>query len=190
GQGEGAIWARGVLADNGLADVTGGKLELLAQPRQFGHVFNPVSFWLCHDKSGDLRAVIAEVTNTYGDRHSYLCARDDHGRITAKDHIEAAKLMHVSPFQPVAGRYQFRFDLSAKAINIRIAYTPEAGHSMLATLTGKREPLTNRAILWSCLRRPFGARRALALIHWQALKLWKKGAPFRRRPTYDGKGLS
>ncbi|HMS96062.1 MAG TPA: DUF1365 family protein, partial [Tabrizicola sp.] len=72
GQGTGAEWAREVLAQHGLAH---DRLLLLAQPRLLGHVFNPVSFWLSYDPLGHLRAVIAEVTNTYGDRHSYLCHR-------------------------------------------------------------------------------------------------------------------
>ena len=190
GHGDGVTWVRRTLAERGLDDITKGRVELLAQPRQFAHVFNPVSFWLCHDAAGALRVVIAEVTNTYGDRHSYLCVKADGSPIDAADELQADKLMHVSPFQPVAGHYRFRFDITATAVNIRIAYTPETGHSMLATLTGKRQPLTNRAMLWSLIRRPFGARRVLALIHWQALKLWKKGAPFRHHPKYHGGGSS
>ena len=190
GQGEGAAWVRRILAERGLDGITTGRIELLAQPRQFWHVFNPVSFWLCHDHVDDLRVVIAEVTNTYGDRHSYICIRPDHARITAKDELHADKLMHVSPFQPVAGHYRFRFDMTTKTVNIRILYETAPGQGLIATLTGTRQPLTNTAILSSALRRPFGARRVLALIHWQALKLWKKGALFRPRPKYDGKGVS
>ena len=75
GQGTGAIWVRDVLRQHQIRDVA--RIELLAQPRVLGHVFNPVSFWLCRRKDDALIAVIAEVTNTYGDRHSYLCAHPD-----------------------------------------------------------------------------------------------------------------
>ena len=173
-------WVRGVLAQHGLPGAD--RIDLLAQPRVLGHVFNPVSFWLCHDASGDLRVVIAEVTNTFHHRHSYLCHRDDHGPITREDRLTATKILYVSPFQPVEGGYEFRFDISADKIGIWIDYSAGKG-GLIATLTGRRAPLTNRAILWACLRRPFGSRRVLALIHWQgALKLWWKGVGYASPP--------
>lgn len=178
--GRGAAWVREVLATHGLP--LAARIELLAQPRVLGHVFNPVSFWLCHDAGGALRVVIAEVSNTFGDRHSYLCHRDDHTAITAEDHISARKILHVSPFQPVEGGYVFRFDIRSDRIGIWIDYTAGTG-GLIATLTGPRLALTNRGILWACLRRPFGSRRVLALIHWQALKLMLKGARYRARPA-------
>ena len=128
-----------------------------------------------------LRAVIAEVTNTYGDRHSYLCANDGFRAITPRDTISSTKIFHVSPFQPVAGDYTFRFDINDERLGIWIDFKVGNG-GLLATLTGPRQTLTNRAILGCLLRRPFGSRRVLGLIHWQALKLWWKGAAFRNRP--------
>jgi DUF1365 family protein len=181
GQGRGAAWVREVLAAHGIA-LPWLKIELLAQPRVLGHVFNPVSFWLCRDGQGALRAVIAEVTNTYGDRHSYLCHHDDLRPILPQDTIEAEKLLHVSPFQPVAGRYRFSFEIGEERVAIRIDYGAGNG-GLLATLAGRRRPLTNAGILGAALRRPFGSRRVLGLIHWQALKLWWKGAGFRNRPA-------
>ena len=179
GKGHGAAWVREVLAAHELPGAD--RILLLAQPRVLGHVFNPVSFWLCHDAGGALRVVIAEVSNTFGDRHSYLCHRHDLGRLAADDVVAATKIFHVSPFQPVAGGYTFRFDIGPDRIGIRIDYTTADG-GLIATLTGKRRTLTNAAILSACLRRPFGSRRVLALIHWQAVKLWWKGATFRARP--------
>ncbi len=178
-QGRGAPWVRDVLAANGIDAPA--RIDLLTQPRVLGHVFNPVSFWLCHDATGGLRVVIAEVTNTFGDRHSYLVHRDDHEPITAQDRMRATKLMHVSPFQPVEGGYEFRFDIKPDRIGIWIDYTSGNG-GVIATLVGARKPLTNAGILRGALRRPFGSRRVLALIHWQALKLWWKGAAYRPRP--------
>ena len=180
-EGRGAPWAREVLAANGLAGVTGGRLELLAQPRVLGHVFNPVSFWLAHDAEGRLRVVIAEVSNTFGDRHSYLCHRDDLGPIEKTDTLSASKIFHVSPFQPVEGGYAFRFDIRPDKLGIWIDYSCGNG-GLIATLTGPRKPLTTGAMIGSALRRPLGSRRVLGLIHWQALKLWWKGAKYRARP--------
>lgn len=178
GAGRATGWVREVLKD---VPFEIDRIELLAQPRVFGHVFNPVSFWLIRDTDQMLRTVIAEVTNTYGDRHSYLCHRDDFAPITRSDTLASKKMFHVSPFQPIDGGYQFRFDIDAEKIGIWIDFT--AGNSgLLATLTGRREPLTNKAILGTMLRRPFGSRRVLGLIHWQATKLWWKGVAFRSRP--------
>ena len=178
--GKGAAWVRDVIREHGL-DLPIAKIELLAQPRVMGHVFNPVSFWLVRDADDSIRVVIAEVSNTYGDRHSYLCHHDDLRPINREDTLGARKIFHVSPFQPVEGDYTFRFDISDTRIGVWIDYKTGNG-SLLATLTGTRKPLTNTGILRAMLRRPMGSRRVLGLIHWQALKLWWKGAAFRARP--------
>lgn len=177
--GRGAAWVRDVLEAHQITDVT--RIELLAQPKVLGHVFNPVSFWLCRRDDDALIAVIAEVTNTFGDRHSYLVHHSDKRPIGPDDRMRATKIFHVSPFQPVEGGYEFRFDITDARIGIWIDYSRGQG-GLIATLTGQREALTNRTILRSVLRRPFGSRRVLTLIHWQALKLWFKKATYRPRP--------
>ncbi|MDU8942651.1 DUF1365 domain-containing protein [Ovoidimarina sediminis] len=189
GDGRGAAWVRDVLKAHGLDGAANGQILLLAQPRVLGHVFNPVSFWLVHDRGGALRVVIPEVTNTYGDRHSYLCHHDDLRPITRHGTLQATKIFYVSPFQAVEGGYTFRFDIRDDRIGIWIDYTAGNG-GLLATLTGRREPLTNTGILRACLARPFGSRRVLGLIHWQALKLWWKGAAFNTRPTPPAEEVS
>ncbi|PZQ47495.1 MAG: DUF1365 domain-containing protein [Rhodovulum sulfidophilum] len=178
GRGEGAPWARRAFADAAVpADC---RLLLLTQPRWFGAVFNPVSFWFA--LRGDaLMAVIAEVNNTYGDRHCYLCARPDRAPIAPGDVITVAKVFHVSPFQDVAGRYVFSFEIRDDAIAIRIALR-DGAEGLVATLRGRRRPLSRAAVLRAAARFPYAGGRALALIHWQALRLWLKGAPFRSRP--------
>ncbi len=192
GQGTGAVWVRDVLAAHQMQAVTDGPVQLLTQPRVLGHLFNPVSFWLCHDQQGGLRAVIAEVNNTYGDRHSYLCVKPDRSVILPTDELHAQKIFYVSPFQPVEGKYAFHFEITTSKVNIRILYrqdseAPNAG--LVATLAGARKPLTNRAILGAMVGR-MGSRRVLALIHWQALKLWWRGAAFRTRPEPPAQEVS
>jgi len=178
-EGRGTAWVREVLASHGLPAPS--RIDLLAQPRLLGHVFNPVSFWLCYDGSDDLCVVIAEVTNTFGDRHSYICANPDLRPITKSDALVAKKIFHVSPFQPVGGEYTFHFDINPDAILIHIAFdSSESG--VVATLSGPRKPLDNMSLLQMLFRRPFGSRRVLALIHFQALKLWWKGVAYRPRP--------
>lgn len=177
--GRGAAWVRDVLKEHQIR--LDGRIDLLAQPRLLGHVFNPVSFWLCHDADGVLCCVIAEVTNTFGQRHSYLCHHDDMRPITKDETLAATKIFHVSPFQPVEGGYTFRFDISDSHVHIIIDYSRGNG-GLVATLKGGRAPLTNASITKAALRRPFGSRRVLALIHWQAIKLWWKKATFRSCP--------
>ena len=185
GRGCGVDWARAIFARRGVDDVN---ILLLAQPRIFGHVFNPVSFWLAM-RDDRLCAVIAEVTNTYGDRHSYFCANADLSPIGPSDRLSVKKLMHVSPFQDVAGNYVFKFDIRAEKIAIRIDFRNGA-NGMVATFVGRRTPLTNMQILTALLRRPGGAARTIALIYWQALRLKLKGARFRARPTPPNKEVS
>ena len=180
GQGRGALWVREILAERGLPVPE--RIELLAQPRVLGHVFNPVSFWICRDEAGAVPVIIAEVTNTYGDRHSYLCHRDDMGPITAQDRLHARKMFHVSPFLKIDGGYEFRFDLRPDRIGIWIDFSGGYG-GVIATLVGPRKPLTTGGLIMAALRRPFGSRRVLGLIHWQAVKLWWKGARFQSRPA-------
>ncbi|MGR3322028.1 MAG: DUF1365 domain-containing protein [Pseudooceanicola sp.] len=187
GAGRGVAWLREVLAAHGLPG--GARVQLLTQPRVLGHVFNPVSFWLCHDAAGRLRVVVAEVTNTFGDRHSYPCHRDDAEPIGPGDTLRARKCFHVSPFQPVTGDYAFRFDIREDHVGIRIDFTGGNG-GVVATLTGARAPLTDARILRALIRRPLGSRRVLGLIHWQALKLWWKGARYRPRPEPPGAEVS
>lgn len=179
GAGRGARWARDVLADAGL-DLAGVRLTLLTQPRFLGYGFNPVSFWLARE-DGALRAVIAEVSTPFGDRHSYLCHLPEFAEITRGVRIHAPKALHVSPFQEVAGGYEFVFDLRPARTRIAILHRNGA-EGVIATLSGAHRPLTNTGLLAAALRRPFGALRTMALIHWQALRLKLKGARYRRRP--------
>ncbi|MEO1107055.1 MAG: DUF1365 domain-containing protein [Pseudomonadota bacterium] len=184
-QGTGASWLRARFDE--LEVPQPAQIMLLTQPRVLGHVFNPVSFWLCFDTDAQLYVVVAEVTNTYGTRHSYVCHKPDFSPIGPSDRLVADKLMHVSPFQQIEGSYTFRFDYRSDRVGVWIDYERTDG-GLIATLTGLRQPLTNRTILWSLLRRPFGARRTFALIVWQALKLWLKKArfrPFRTTPVPD-----
>lgn len=179
--GQGAGWAHRVLETRGLPRAGYDRLLLLTQPRLMGYGFNPVSFWLAL-RRGELVAVIAEVNNTFGDRHSYLCANPGYAPIGPADRIEAAKIFHVSPFQKVAGGYTFGFLLAPDRIAITIAFR-HGEEGLFATLAGPRRPLTSRSLLAAGFRRPAGALRTVALIHWQALKLWMKRAPFRPRPS-------
>ena len=180
GAGCGLPWAQEVFAAKGFVAGDGCRIALLAQPGFLGYSFNPVSFWLL--LRGDaLHAVIAEVSNTFGDRHSYFCAKPDGSAIAGTDGLTSQKIFHVSPFQSVSGSYRFHFNWSATALAFRIALT-DGSEGVIATLTGKRAPASSARLLVAALRRPFGALRVVTLIHWQAVKLKLKGAAYRPRP--------
>ena len=180
GAGQGVAWFRQLLQERGFP-MDGTRLLLLTQPSMLWFTFNPVSFWIA-ERDGQVSAFVAEVNNTFGDRHCYFCAHPDFRPILPEDEILAEKLMHVSPFQKVAGQYRFTFELTPERVNILIAYENGA-QGVVATLTGPRRTATNRSLLRAAVRRPLGAVRVLALIHWQALKLWVKRAPFLPKPA-------
>ena len=187
GAGRGLPWAQQVFAEAGL-ELQGVQILLLTQPSFLWYSFNPVSFWIAMEGE-QVRAVIAEVSNTFGDRHSYLCHLDGFAPISARDEITARKIFHVSPFQQIAGGYRFHFDIRPDRIAIRIALEDDKD-GVIATLFGRRQPLRNRSLLRASLRRPLGAFRTIALIHWQALKLTLKGAPYHRRPQPPNQEVS
>lgn len=188
GDGAGAAWAWAQFAALGLAPQPGRVLALLTQPRFLGYWFNPVSFWLLID--GDaLTAVIAEVNNTFGQRHSYLLAHADLSPIVPGAELEAQKIFHVSPFQDVSGAYRFAFNLQPDRLAIRIRHL-DGAEGIDTAMSGPLRPLTNRAILAAALRRPGGPLRVLAHIYWHALRLKLKGAAYRRLPSLPDKEIS
>ena len=155
---------------------------LLTHPRYWGFTFNPVSFWFLLSRAGRLRAVLAEVHNTFGERHGYLCTSESGADIGPESTSVSAKRFHVSPFFDIEGRYRFRFRLEEDRVAVRIVYDDGAGGGLTTSIAGARRPFTDRELARALLRRPFGAARALALIHYQALRLYFKGVRYRKRP--------
>lgn len=175
-------WIRTLLDAHDVGAVCDGEVVLQAMPRLFGFVFNPVSFWFCHDASGALRVVLAEVNNTFGERHNYLMFHPDLRPIAAGDELTARKVFHVSPFFPVRGEYRFRFDRHGDTHAVAIDYF-DAGVKQLETRVGGRlQALTGRAMAMWLLRYPFMTIGVVTRIHWQALRLWTKKVRFFRKP--------
>lgn len=160
-----------------------GEVVLQTFPRLFGYVFNPVSFWFCHDTDGQLRAVLCEVNNTFGEQHNYLVRHPDLRPIASGDCLSASKVFHVSPFFPVAGSYHFRFLAQAQAVGVNIEYRQQGETTLLAHVGGHTQALTARALLSALLRYPFMTLGVMVRIHLQALHLWRKGARFHRKPA-------
>jgi len=169
-------WIEKLLAEHGLP--CDGEIVLQTFPRVLGFVFNPVSFWYCHDRRGGLVAILAEVNNTFGGTHSYLLHRRGEPLADGAE-LHAEKLFHVSPFNEIEGGYRFRFQLERPVQLCRIDYDDAEGELLLTSISGKPQAWSAAALLKAFLRMPLLTLGVIARIHWQALKLWLKGVPFR-----------
>ncbi len=156
---------------------------LLTMPRMLGYVFNPVSFWFCHDRAGAVRAVLCEVNNTFGETHCYLVHHDDRSEIQPDAWLEGRKVFHVSPFLPIEGGYRFRFRLDDERAHVDVNYHDGQGLMLATSVGGLREPLSDRAIVRRFVCNPTMTLGVVARIHWQALHLWRKRARFYGKPA-------
>lgn len=192
-------WVRRQLADAGIpAD---GDIWLQTLPRVFGYAFNPVSFWFCHDRAGQLRALLAEVRNTFGARHRYLLSAPGHMPIDAHTRLTCRKVLHVSPFCNVEGGYTFRVVDDNAHTTVGIDYHDRDGLLIRTAVYGAKTPFTAASAFAALLRQPLMALAVVVRIHWQALRLLRKQVPFygkhpanagastaraRRAPRYPG----
>lgn len=172
-------WVEDVLRRHGFGDCTA-RIRLLAMPRVAGYVFNPLSIYFCDRSDGSPGAVLYEVKNTFGDQHGYLVPLE--GPPPWRHAVD--KVLHVSPFISMAARYGFTLSRPAARFAIAINERDAAGAPLLtATMAGRGVPMTDRALALSLTAMPFVTVKTIAAIHWQALKLWRKGAPFHSRPA-------
>jgi hypothetical protein len=171
-------WAEAQLAARGI-DLGGGPIRLLCFPRVLGFTFNPLSIYFCHRPDGTLGAIIYEVKNTFGDQHCYVLPVDaSAGPVT---HAQA-KEFHVSPFIGMEGTYRFRIRPPDGKLSVLIRQSDPEGELLVAALTGDRRDLDNGALASAFLTHPLMTLKVVGAIHWEALKLWLKGATFHRRP--------
>ena len=171
-------------------DPTGWRITLITNLRILGYVFNPASFYLCRDASGALRRVLVEVHNPFGERHLYPLRPADERAAGApaqpRFEEEAAfragmpKAFFVSPFISPDGAYSVHVRDDADGVRIAIALRQDDAHVLATSLVLRRRPLTDRALLRLLLRHPLMTHRTMGLIHWHALRLWLRGAPFFR----------
>lgn len=171
-------WIEGVLADAGV-DLGGGRIQLLALPRILGYVFNPISVWYGYDRSDRLRAVVHEVRNTFGDRHLYVVPI----RSEADLNHDFDKQMHVSPFNPMDQSYAFTMNSPGERIAVGIAESDSEGVLLRAGLSLSRLEMSDRNLARLFISHPLVTLKVVGAIHWQALRLWLKGAKFHHRPT-------
>ncbi|MFD1623427.1 DUF1365 domain-containing protein [Azospirillum griseum] len=171
-------WARHHLERAGIT--ADGPIRILCFPRVLGFVFNPLSVWFCHRADGSLAAIIHEVSNTFGQRHSYLIPADIGSDGLVRQ--ECDKRFYVSPFMDMETAYHFRIRPPADDLLLAIRQTDAAGPVLHATLSAKRVPITDGALLRAWARHPLMTLKVVAGIHWEALRLWRKGMTIRPRP--------
>jgi DUF1365 family protein len=169
-------WIEAELARAGIG-LDGGAIRLLSMPRVLGQAFNPISLWFCHRRSGELAAILYEVNNTFGERHSYLIPVADGQRSRVRQACD--KVFHVSPFMDMQLRYSFLIRPPGGDVLVGVTTSDAEGPVLLASFAGKRQAISDRAILGAFLRHPLLAAKVLVAIHWEALKLWLKGLRLR-----------
>jgi len=179
-------WIENILKESGLGNIDG-EIWLQTFPRVLGYVFNPVSFWICTRSDDKVQVVLAEVNNTFGERHCYLLYKDSGEPLFSGETHTSKKVFHVSPFCEVRGDYQFRFlfsqDSQSKQNSVARIELHEDGLPLINTsISGTSRPLTSSSLYLALMRYPLMSLGVIFRIHWQALKLWLKGVPFHSKP--------
>ncbi|MGH3495830.1 MAG: DUF1365 domain-containing protein, partial [Sciscionella sp.] len=164
------------LANRGI-DLAGGRVVLLANAATLGYVFNPLSVYWCYLPTGELRCVLAEVHNTYGERHCYLLEPDEFGR------VEVDKQFYVSPFFEVDGHYRMRFSEPGRSVSISVVLRRGGRTAFSASVRGVRGPAGTLDVLRAAMRRPLMSQRVTALIYRHGITLWLKHLPIMHRPV-------
>jgi len=174
-------WLDTLLRSEGIDDADG-EVWLHCYPRVLGYTFKPVSFWYCHTERGELRAIVVEVNNTFGERHCYLLDHPAYGQ-----ELRANKFFHVSPFCSTEGQYRFRFMRAhrddGEHVVARVDHDDAGGPLIETSLSGTLQAVDRASLRRALLRHPALTLGVVARIHWQALKLWLRRVPFHAKPA-------
>ncbi len=165
----------------------GGAIRLLCLPRVLGYVFNPLSLYFCHGPDGGLRAIVYEVSSTFGERHSYVIPVPA-GATDIRQ--SAAKRLHVSPFLDMGMDYAFRVQGPGETLRVQIDAIDAQGVILTASFLARRRPLTDAGLLRACASHPLLTLKVTAGIHWEAVKIALKGIKLRGGPPAPRPPLS
>ena len=168
-------------------DLAGGAIRLFCMPRTLGYCFNPLSIYFCYRPDGALAALIYQVHNTFGGRHSYLIAvQRDAGAL----HQRCRKTLYVSPFMDMNMSYEFRVTGPGARLAVAIGARAPEGPMFLAALAGSREELRDFNLMRRFFTVPAVTMKVMTAIHWEALRLWLKGMRYRSPPAAPASPIS
>lgn len=171
-------WVDSILADAEII-TDGGPVRLLCYPRMMGYAFNPLANYFCYRPDGTLAAVLHEVSNTFGQRHCYLFEANGDGDLVRHS---VKKCFYVSPFIDMDMMYNFRIKPPSKEVAVAIHETDQDGTLLFASFSGDRQNLAPWTMVKTFLAYPLMTLKVIGGIHWEALKLWRKGVPLVKRP--------
>lgn len=180
GQGDPLAWARAQMRAGGL-NAEGSRIMLLTMPRLLGYAFNPIAVYFCYAASGALIAILYEVNNTFGQRHSYFIPVEDNSSRVVRQSCK--KAFYVSPFMDMDMRYDFTLQPPAGTLRLHIAARDAQAVVLTASLSARRTSLNDATLLHAALSYPLLTLKVVAGIHWEALLLWWKGLRLRARPA-------
>jgi len=160
------------------------RVELLCLPRMLGYVFNPLSVYFCYARSGEVRLILYEVSNTFGERKTYVVPAGP--APTGPIRQVADKRLYVSPFNHADGRYDFTIAPPGDRVRVGVALSRRRQPILTAHLVGRRRPFDDRSLVRTLARHPALTWKVTAGIHWEALKLWRKGLRMVPRPRDTG----
>jgi DUF1365 family protein len=181
-------WIEARMAEMGIS-LDGGRIRLLMIPRILGYAFNPLSVWYCEDRNGQVRAVLLEVRNTFGEHHHYALHADG-AAMSWPVLAEKPKRFHVSPFIGMDATYRFRITNPDNGPRIGIREYQGVNLMLIASQKGALLPFNDRQILRAFLRMPLASVKIMFLIHWQALLIWLRGGKYFSRPERPKEEIS
>jgi uncharacterized protein len=179
------LWAEARFAEAGI-DLDGGAIRLVTFPRVLGYGFAPISLWFGYGPGRDLRGVLYEVHNTFGEAHTYISAVGAEARHRLTDEAGrtlADKEFFVSPFLDVSGTYRFTLRKAPERMELVVENLGASGREHLASMAINALPLTTPTVLRWLVSVPISGLGVMAAIYWQALRLWLKGARYRVKPA-------
>ncbi|MFR9757808.1 DUF1365 domain-containing protein [Streptomyces sp. TR06-5] len=165
------------LSGQGITPPTG-RVVMLAHARVLGHVFNPLTLYWCHDEDDTLVLVVAEVHNTYGERHAYVLAPDARGAARVR------KAFHVSPFFPVDGAYRMRLPEPDDALDLTVQLERDGRRPFTATVRGRRRDARPATLLRAAIRHRWSTAAVSAAIRMHGILLYLRGLPVQPRPRH------
>jgi DUF1365 family protein len=175
-------WIDSLMMARGI-DLSGGRIALLCFPRVLGYVFNPLTIFFCWDAGGTLRALVYEVKNTFGEQHCYVLPVESGRQPQRPIRQSCDKRFHVSPFIGMAATYRFRLVEPGERVSIVIRQRTPEGELLIATHTARRVQLDNAGLIRAFLGHPLVTLKVICGIHWEAMRLWLKGARYHAKPA-------